>query len=115
MTTFDMWLWIKLDDIRALMGFAGIVCAGAAGMVAIWHIGRSEAASLLEKFCVTAFVLGSVLLLLSTALLPSTKQAAAIMVVPPLLESRAFMNDIPELYGLSVDALKDKLAGEVQP
>ena len=45
-------------------------------------------------------------------LTPPTKQMAAIIVVPKIVNSTAVQKDVPELYSLGVEWLKDKLATE---
>lgn len=50
-----------------------------------------------------------VVALLGLLFVPNTKQMAMIYVVPALTESQVIKQDIPELYDLSVNALKDWL------
>lgn len=54
----------------------------------------------------------AIALIISTCgviLTPSTKQMAAIIVVPKIADSTAVQKDVPELYSLGVEWLKDKL------
>lgn len=48
---------------------------------------------------------------LGALFLPTTKEMAMIYVVPQITESRVVQQDIPELYDLGVQALKDWLKG----
>lgn len=115
MSAFDVWLWLKLDDIRAafnvvwvlfgLMGAFGLAGALAYRVCGGGGKGLVVALSLLVAIGWTGGA--------GYVLTPTTKQAAAIYVVPQLVESRVFTNDIPQLYGMAVDALKEKLAVEV--
>lgn len=50
-----------------------------------------------------------VVALLGLLFVPNTKQMAMIYVVPALTESQVIKQDIPELYDLGVNALKDWL------
>ena len=57
-------------------------------------------------------VIALVISTLGAILTPSTKQMAAIIVVPKIVNSTAVQKDIPELYSLGVEWLKDKLTTE---
>lgn len=111
MSTFDIWLWLKLDDIRYALGFSTFalfvvslfVCAIKA------EIGSSKWYRLPVFIASVAAISG-----ISAVLIPSAKQAAAIYVTPKIVESRVFTNDIPELYGMAVDALKAKMVDGVE-
>lgn len=49
------------------------------------------------------------LCLIGALFVPTSKQMAMIYVVPALTESQVIKQDIPELYDLGIDALKDWL------
>lgn len=49
------------------------------------------------------------LCLIGTLFVPTSKQMAMIYVVPALTESQVIKQDIPELYDLGIDALKNWL------
>ena len=49
------------------------------------------------------------LCLIGELFIPTSKQMAMIYVVPALTESQVIKQDIPELYDLGIDALKDWL------
>jgi multisubunit Na+/H+ antiporter MnhG subunit len=57
------------------------------------------------KYSVIALIISTC----GAILTPSTKQMAAIIVVPTIVNSTAVQKDVPELYNLGVEWLKDKL------
>lgn len=50
----------------------------------------------------------------ASALLPSTKTLAAMIVIPAIADSSVIQKDAPEIYKLAVDRLKSSLQPEVE-
>lgn len=121
MSTFDIWLWLKLDDIRdacsTLFFLFGILGGLLVAFATVARCIDDESRATLKPGLMVALWLFVALGWIGgagNALLPSTKQAAAIYVVPQLVQSRVFTNDIPQLYDMAVQAMKEKLAAKVE-
>jgi hypothetical protein len=116
MTSFDVWMWLKLDDIRNALSFVfyAFGLAGPAGLGAIVGMASMEVNWLWAKSWrpLLAMALIGWTCGLASVLVPSTRQYATMRVVPVVIDSRAFTNDIPELYGMAVDLLKAKIKKE---
>lgn len=119
-TPSEMYWLLKLDDIRGLfvavavfMGIAGVITT-IARMVLCGPMSADTDESLQSRVrrasnytIITAFVFGMV-----SALLPSTKQFAAIKVIPLILNSDAVKTvaaDASDLYSLGIKGLKEAL------
>ena len=104
--------WItRLDSIGGLMCFVLFACAVGAGITALqWGteepIGEEQEP---YKKWFKREAIAAVIVALVLTLVPSSKEMAMIYVVPSIAESQAVKQDIPELYDLSVGALKDWL------
>lgn len=122
MTTWQMYWLVKLDDISTACCIIGVTGSLAAviGLIAIavnGVKGEGEAergfedrvpgalAKIIRRFAPVAFAL-----LLTATLLPDTKQLAAIILVPKLVNSEVVQRDIPQVYDLAVEWMKAKLA-----
>ena len=118
MTEMDIYLWLKLDEIRniiqlplvvgTLFFVLGTICTIASYIDSDVEIIRKPATW-------TAVVCGAILLFFGTIYLalPSTKQYAMIKVIPAVYNSRAIQKDAPELYSMAIGAMKEKLGSIV--
>lgn len=61
--------------------------------------------------CGIGFAIAAPILAIVFALTPSTKQMAAILVVPKIVNSEAIQKDVPELFDLAIEWSKDRLKG----
>lgn len=110
--------WLtRLDSICGLMVFLIILCAfGALATAMQWGVNEpideEEKAPYKKWFkreSIVALICGLIL-----TFLPTTKEMAMIYVVPHISESQVIKQDIPELYDLGVNALKDWLKKETK-
>ncbi len=108
--------WLtRLDGLRAL--FSAVVAIGSFALifalVAYIFSKYDETADELAKGVSRAAVriLTPVwsIALIGLLFVPTTKEMAMIYVVPQITESRVVQQDIPELYDMGVQALKDWL------
>lgn len=111
MTEFDVWMWIKLDDIRQalmlvfiLIGIFGGIATGFAFGILISANMSLKPAKVGLAFVIFAWLCGGIY-----SLLPSTKQAAIIYAAPIVANSQFLTNDVPAIYTLGVEAIKEKL------
>ena len=128
MTANEIYWILKLDDIQGVLIFltvlVGIYCLIMAvnwgftkGMAYNYDDKKGEktAAFCTKQFFITVSVF--VVLLLIGTLIPSTKQMAAIKVIPAIANSEivgAMPNDAKELYRMGVNAIKEQLTGKEQ-
>ena len=111
MNMWQMWLLVKLDtmcDALISIGALGTLLATAALILLISILpnrGRGEGILKAVKVLLPVFVF----MLLFGLCMPNTKQAAVIWAAPKILESSVVKEDIPELYNLAVDWMKDQL------
>ena len=114
MTAFEMYLVLKLDNIInlcvAVVIISGVISAIICMLMMVlksegerieqWHIKIAKYSS------VACFIFALLL-----TFLPTTKQMAAIKLVPMILESR-LPDDATEIYRLGIEKLKDVLKTE---
>lgn len=104
--------WItRLDSISGLMCIILFVCVLGIIITAInWGLNepideeREPYKKWFKRETITAIIAALIL-----TFIPSSKEMAIIYVVPHIAESQIVKQDIPELYDLGVDALKDWL------
>lgn len=118
-----IYLWGIADNVRDTVGPLAIV-TGISGVIlfAIGLIGsivtevRSDFPLLDEKGRVMVFKGGKWLASISASmavlfiLIPSSKTIAMMVVLPAIVNSEPIQKDLPEVYRMAVDALKDQLA-----
>ena len=125
-TASEIYWILKLDDIQCVLIFltvvVGVYCLM---MLIIYGLTRSIAyddkkEEKTVKFCAKQFFITvpvfMVLLLIGT-LIPTTKQMAAIKVIPAIANSEIvgeMSNDAKELYRMGVNAIKEQLTGKEQ-
>ena len=118
-TESELYWILKLDDIRNLLIGCTIVLGFTSVVLIIMTITQFFDDFLCDyddwrRSKVARLSVYAALIVVVTALtlLPSTKQMAAIKVLPAIVNSEAAKNvssDVKELYKLGVDALKEKL------
>lgn len=117
MITEGMIFWIlKLDDLRLLFMIASLSSILIFAITAaVWGIQSDEGkikASLTAKSICKKALISSIVCAFFTVILPSTKQMAMIKVIPIVLNSEivhTMSNDAKQIYGLAINALKEKL------
>ena len=105
MNTMTMYMLTRLD---ALSTFFHIISALAILAIALMWFGEDEFPQFGKRWVKYAFIaltIGG----LGSIFTPSTKEMAAIIIVPKIANSTAVQKDVPELYNLGVEWLKDKL------
>lgn len=110
MTTWQMYWLVKLDDIGS---FCTVIAVLGGVLCSVGWVFRSvfdrEAPDAVKRLL--RIVTGPVILaMLLAVLLPSTKQLAAIILVPKLVNSEMIQHDVPQVYDLAVEWMKAKLA-----
>mgnify|MGYP003291406560 CR=1 FL=1 len=104
--------WItRLDSITGLMVFVLFAC-GVSALVTALQWGTNEPIDEEQEPYKKWFkreAITAVIAVLILTFVPSSKEMAMIYVVPSIAESQVVKQDIPELYDLGVDALKDWL------
>lgn len=117
MTEADIYLWLKLDDIRDAIETVCVII-GAAGLIAVgvsWiSAGIEESASIrrMASRLTVLWVVGMAALIVAWSLIPSTSQYAAVKVVPHLASSEnieAVKTDMGDLYDMGVGKLREVL------
>lgn len=125
-TASEIYWILKLDDIQGVLIFltvlVGIYCLA---MLVIWGVTRGidydeKKEEKIVTFCAKQLFITvpvfAVLLLIGT-LIPSTKQMAAIKVIPAIANSEIvgeMPRDAKELYRMGVNAIKEQLTGKEQ-
>ncbi len=122
MTALDIYLWQQADSIQSFFApfsFFGIAI-GAIGTIITavlshWtHEIEKEAVIALKRTRrVTTIVLViGVLSYTASCFLPSSKTIAMMVALPAIANSEPIQKDLPELYQLAKDALKEQIAGK---
>lgn len=109
MNAWQVWIWLSLDSIHILLswlGFGGIFVTPFLCAIAC----EDNSKRLFRIAKILGVVTGVSILL--AVLLPTTKQAAVIYAIPKLANSSIITNDVPEVYGMAVEKLKDVLRVE---
>lgn len=127
-TASEIYWILKLDDIQGVLIFltvvVGVYCLM---MLVIWRVTKDIGIAYADKqeektvtFCAKQFFITvsvfAVLLLVET-FIPSTKQMAAIKVIPAIANSEIvgeMSSDAKELYRMGVNAIKEQLTGKEQ-
>ena len=124
-TASEIYWILKLDAIRDVF-FMFSIFTGIFGlaMVISWGINsvsdcdwidkkaKELAAACKKQFFITVPILA--LLVIATAMIPSTKQMAAIKVIPAIANSEIvgeLSADVKELYRMGINAIKEQLTG----
>lgn len=137
MTAFQVYLILQLDTIKVAMGVPIAISAvfAIAGTIMYFcsldnlkpHIdyetdadseARIEEAkrwNSTSKKMLSFFVPVFVLFVCATTLLPSTKTAAAVVLIPALTQNEELNSDLGEIYNLGIQRIKELLGSEVTP
>ncbi len=106
MNMMTMYMLTRLDPLCMFFAIACIVSSICViGSVVLAGPDRWKEFRRAIKYSVIALVISTC----GTILVPSTKEMAAIIIVPKIANSTAVQKDVPELYGLGVEWLKEKL------
>jgi hypothetical protein len=124
-TASEIYWILKLDAIQnvflafsvftGMFGLAMVICWGVNSVTAYDFDDKKIkefAAACRKRFFVT--VLFFALLVIATAMTPSTKQMAAIKVIPAIANSEIvgeLSADAKELYRMGINAIKEQLTG----
>lgn len=114
MSSWDLYWILKLDDIRFALTtmFWVLVIVSLSlvvGMTMAHNSGHIKAA---RRHVVAAVAVAMLNVPVSVAatMLPSTKQAAVIYVTPRMVDSKVVQEDLPELYELAKQWLREQAA-----
>ena len=110
-TPATMYWFTRLDSIGVLMCFTLFACIVGIAITAIqWGVNEpiDEEQESYKKWFKRETITAVIAALILT-FVPSSKEMAMIYVVPQITESQVVKQDIPELYDLGVNALKDWL------
>lgn len=112
-----MYWFTRLDGLNSLFAIYAFFAGVALLFLTIFCIIAScdkddpDAATYHKIFkkIINILILPWIISLLGLVFLPTSKEMAMIYVVPNIAESQVIKQDIPEIYDLGVDALKDWL------
>lgn len=106
MTAFQVWLWLALDKIANLM----IILVAVSVLLLFFRcMFRDLSRKKMWDFGCTGLALAIMLFAVLATVTPTTKQAAIIYAIPKLSQSSMVTNDLPEVYGMAIEALKSKI------
>lgn len=121
-TASEIYWILKLDAIQnvfiifsfltSLFGIAMAILWGANSSVDAYFDNEKKATVCRKRFFITIPIF--VLLVIVTAMIPSTKQMAAMKLIPAIANSeiaRELSGDAKELYRMGINAIKEQLTG----
>lgn len=121
-TTSEIYWILKLDAIQnvfltfsfltGLFGLAMAIFWGVHSSMDEYFDNEKKAAACKKRFFITVPIFA--LLVIVTAMIPSTKQMAAIKVIPAIANSEIvgeLSADAKELYRMGINAIKEQLTG----
>ena len=113
-----MYWFTRLDNLQDFFGLTGLltgcalVCLIGTGCMAWTSSSYDEDdekyCKMAKKFCKILFF-PWIFAILGLIFVPTSKEMAMIYVVPNIAESQVIKQDIPEVYDLGINALKDWL------
>jgi hypothetical protein len=108
-SAWDIYWVMQLDTIRSALGIASVF-ALAATAISTLAIGIEGASPRYAKF------FGAILapLAIAAALVPSSKTAAAMVVLPAIANNQTIQREAGDLYGIAKDALRNLAAPKEQ-
>ena len=113
-----MYWFTRLDPVHDLLCVFIFLCAIGFIATCISWIAlegyENEGVRKKTKTWFRFFSIAGLLCLLGNVFIPTSKQMAMIYVVPSITDSQFVKQDIPELYDLGVNALKDWLKKDEQ-
>lgn len=108
MTPFTIYLWQLADGLRSLFGVAAIIFGGFAGFVLfLSFLEKDEDSAKIGLVALLAALISGA----CTTLIPSSKTIAMMVAIPAIANSEPIQKDIPELYQLAKEALKEQIVG----
>ena len=115
-TPFQIYLVMQLDSFLSIFTAFLIFSFLYAGVVCLFHLNdfseekkqKWPSRKKAIKLAVSIFFVSSVLL----SLTPSTKTAAAMIVIPAIVNNENLQNEASELYLLAKDALKSAISAD---
>jgi hypothetical protein len=120
MTPFTIYLWQQADSLKSALGTAAFPCfvigfiGTVATCIALTMEDDPEAEGKmrqLRKWSVGSLAIGFFLASLAF-LVPSSKTIAMMVAIPAIANSEPIQKDLPELYQLAKDALKEQITGK---
>jgi hypothetical protein len=105
-TAFDIYLVLQLDSITRIFSIAAIASGISSlilGMIGFCE-GRPNMIKAAKK-CIAVAMLSAV----PVAFIPSSKTAAAMIVIPAIVNNEKFQGEAKELYDLAKRALSDEV------
>jgi len=108
---FELWLFFRLDALQGLFAVLGIVTTLLGGFLVLFGCLEDEWERVRKAVKWSAIVF--VISILFLTLVPSTKEAAAIWVIPKVATTEnvnAVTGEIHEIYDLGKDYLEEKLS-----
>ena len=119
-STSLMYWFTRLDPINVLCSVVAVLGFFIIGITTIIYCVSaadtySDDAQIVTKLCKRFFkilIAPWIVALLGVIFIPTSKEMAMIYVVPHIAESQVIKQDVPELYDLGINALKDWLKKE---
>jgi hypothetical protein len=114
---FLIYLFGIVDDVRMMCIFIGIISAIAfLGLYISCMIDLSEnqAISLAVSKTRNRSGIAAIITISCGVLIPDSKTLAAMVVVPAIMRSEPIQRDVPELYNLAIQSIKDSLKRETK-
>lgn len=111
MTPFDIYLWQQADTvicILAVPSWITVIVASVIWFVFGAHSPICEDFKLTAKSALKAIKIALPVALLA-ALIPSSKTIAMMVAIPAIANSEPIQKDLPELYQLAKEAIKEQL------
>lgn len=117
MSAWELYFLLKLDDVRFLLRLFGILGVFFGIGLGLWGAFRRDEKMDLKPVNMAwkIFIPAWLLAISMATLLPSTKQMAAIMVVPAIVNNEQIQklpNEVMELLGMGIDKAKEMLKPE---
>ncbi len=117
-TTISPWLVylvMQADNILGLfIGLTALSSFFAVALLSVWlvmAIHEEKVPEDMKKWAIRCTFISCFLAILVT-LIPKTKTLAAIIIIPKIANSEAIQKDLPDLYKLGVEKLKESLGQE---
>ena len=121
LTAWQVYLWLKLDDLDLLLSLAAFACFGYAFIVFVVGINLAEYweefTDFIKKFKLKLSLFMMLIFFVLDVLLPSTKQFALIYVLPKIANSKtvqSLLTDSDDVGTLLVKYAKQELKHKVK-
>lgn len=108
MTPFTIYLWQIADSVEQSFGMLAVTAIIVSCI--LWAIFLVEKMGHLQKPAVIALSVGLTSWALAV-LIPSSKTIAMMVAIPAIANSEPIQKDLPELYQLAKEALKEQIVG----